>query len=265
MTLPGAVRFDLAPAAGGAPYRIFLRRPAGAAPEAGWPVLYLLDGNAVFATAVDALRVQEAYPGGTGTARAVLVAVGYPTEAPYDALRRGFDLSPPPGRTYPPFAPGGPEVRTGGAARFLSFLESDLRPAVARRLPVDAGRQGIYGHSFGGLFVLYALFNRPEAFTHWVAASPSVGWEDGILLRSAERFAASGGGPAGRRVLVTVGGCEQEGLVADARRMVERLRGLAGIEAAFAEVRGETHMSVLPATVSQAVRFCLGTWPGPGP
>lgn len=65
VVLSEATCFDLAPRDGGAPYRIFLRTPPGDRPAAGWPVLYMLDGNAVFATAADAIRVQGAWPLGT--------------------------------------------------------------------------------------------------------------------------------------------------------------------------------------------------------
>ena len=121
VALPGLAAHDLAPRAGGPPWRIFLRIPEGPAPAAGWPALMLLDANAVMGIATDALRVQAAYPAGTGIRQAVLVGIGYPTEAAYDSVRRSWDYSPPPGRGYPPHTPGGPEVRTGGADAFLAF------------------------------------------------------------------------------------------------------------------------------------------------
>ncbi|WP_258286092.1 alpha/beta hydrolase-fold protein, partial [Escherichia coli] len=63
-------------------------------------------------------------------------------------------------------------MRTGGADAFLHFVTTTLRSAVAQRCRVDPARQALFGHSFGGLFVLYALAHRPDAFSHWIAASP---------------------------------------------------------------------------------------------
>lgn len=283
VVLSEAVSFDLAPNDGAAPYRIFLRTPPGEAPAQGWPVLYMLDGNAVFATAADTIRIQAAWPLGTGVREAAIVAIGYPTEAAYDSVRRSWDYSPPPGSSYPAHTPDGPKVLTGGAEAFLAFIENLLKPEIAKRLPVDLNQQAIFGHSFGGLFVLYALFNRPEAFSSWIAVSPTVYWEDFQLLRSAERFEARADRPSGRRVLIAVGEFEQElapfqtgapdeakrraanalsRTVDNSREMAERLAKIDGLEVFYDLVKSETHMTVLPTSINQAIRFAFGTWIG---
>lgn len=277
--IPETVQFDLAPRAGGEPYRIFLRTPPGPAPEGGWPVIYLLDANAVIGTAVDALRVQSAYPLGTGISGAAIVGIGYPTENAYDSVRRSWDMGPPPGRAYPPHTENGPDVRTGGADAFLGFIEDELKPEIARRLPVDAGKQAIFGHSFGGLFVLHALFNRPQAFSIWIAISPAIWWEDAVVLTSAARFERQRDPTVKARVLLAVGEYEQnpapfqkdhadraerrrrygESRVMDnAMSMAQRLSVVSGVEAEFAVFDGETHMSVLPVAINRAIRFALG-------
>jgi predicted alpha/beta superfamily hydrolase len=279
VAIPGLRQFDLAPRAGGAPRRIFLRRPAGPSPAGGWPVLYLLDANAVMGIAVDALRVQAGYPAGTGIRDAVLVGIGYPTEEAYDSVRRSWDYSPPPGRSYPPHRPGGPEVRTGGADHFLRFIEEELKPFIAARAPIDAARQAIFGHSFGGLFVLYALFARSRAFATWIAMSPSIYWEDAVLLASERRYAALPPAERGApRLLMGAGEYEarlapfQEGAPDAARRLealqrgrhIEHAREMAarlaalGLTTLVEEFPGETHMSLLPPAVNRAIRFALG-------
>lgn len=272
LPVPETVRFDLTPQAGGAPYRIFLRIPPGTPPASGWPVLYLLDANAVIATAVEALRVQAAYPLGTGIGDAVVVGIGYPTEGAYDSVRRSWDYGPPPGQIYPPHAAGGPDVRTGGAEAFLTFIEEELKPLVATRTRIDAARQAIFGHSFGGLFVLYALFTRPAAFRDWIAISPAIWWEQHNVLR----FTVSP--EAAVRVFLGVGEYEQAlapfqigapdeserrgrleeaRTVDETREMAERLRGY-GKPVEFAVFEGETHMSVLPVAINRAIRFAFG-------
>lgn len=270
--LPETIQFDLAPAKGGPPYHIFLRIPPGPPPAAGWPALYLLDANAVIATTVEALRVQAAYPLGTGIRDAVVVGVGYPTDGAYDSVRRSWDYGPPPGKTYPPHSEGGPDVRTGGADEFLAFIEDELKPEIAGRVPIDRSHQAIFGHSFGGLFVLYALFTRPQAFRDWIAISPSIWWEDYNLLR----YATTPQAPA--RILLGVGEYEQAlapfqigapdedarrkrqqeaRTIDETRAMAERLRS-AGRPVEFALFEGETHMSVLPVAINRAIRFAFG-------
>jgi predicted alpha/beta superfamily hydrolase len=277
--IPGLRAFDLAPRAGGPPWRIFLRLPQGPAPAAGWPALFLLDANAVMGIATDALRVQAAYPAGTGIRDAVLVGIGYPTEAAYDSVRRSWDYAPPPGHTYPPHTAGGPPVRTGGALDFLRFIETELKPFLAARVSLDPARQAIFGHSFGGLFVLTALFTRPRAFTDWIAMSPSIYWED-FTVQTAERaFAAMPPDQRGTpRLLMAVGEYERhlapfqrdrpdaaERLarlqatrhIENARAMADRLRPL-GVAVEVEEIPEETHMSMLPQAVNRAIRFALG-------
>lgn len=272
LPVPETVRFDLTPRAGGAPYRIFLRIPPGTPPASGWPVLYLLDANAVIATAVEALRVQAAYPLGTGIRDAVVVGIGYPTEGAYDSVRRSWDYGPPPGQVYPPHAVGGPDVRTGGAEAFLTFIEEELKPLVATRTRIDAAHQAIFGHSFGGLFVLYALFTRPAAFRDWIAISPAIWWEQHNVLRFAaaptEAVRVFLGVGEYEQVLMPFqigapdeserrGRLEEARTVDETREMAERLRGY-GKPVEFAVFEGETHMSVLPVAINRAIRFAFG-------
>jgi predicted alpha/beta superfamily hydrolase len=65
---------------------------------------------------------------------------------------------------------------TGGNDAFLSFIIDELKPAIAKATQVDPGRQALFGHSLGGLFVLHALFSRSDAFDTFIAGSPSIWW-----------------------------------------------------------------------------------------
>ncbi|SFT57323.1 alpha/beta hydrolase-fold protein [Mesorhizobium sp. YR577] len=269
---------DFVPAKGGEPYRIFTYIPAAPEPETGWPVLYMTDGNAAIATAVDAVRAQANYPLGTGIQEGVIVAIGYPVEGAYDPLRRSWDLGPPPGKTYPPFYENTPDVRTGGAGDFLAFIEDELKPWIEGRVKIDRSQQALYGHSFGGLFALYALFNRPLAFQTWISASPAIYWEDRVLDRSLEAFEANLPEGLIADLILSAGEYETEKLApfqiggADetkrleqkkvtrtdefAKDMAERLNRLSPdkLKASFELHPGENHMSILPVTVNRAVQ-----------
>ncbi|WP_428028788.1 alpha/beta hydrolase [Ancylobacter sp.] len=276
--IPDTSVFDVTPANGGAPWRIFLYRPPGEAPEGGWPVLYYLDANAVAGTVADIMRVQAAWPLGTGVQWGVMVGIGYPVEGAYDSVRRSWDMAPPPGKAYPPHTPDGPEVRTGGADDFLAFIEDELKPDIARRVPVDSSRQAIFGHSFGGLFALHALFRKPNAFARWISASPAIWWEGAGIVAEAEAFVAAPKPRTGRILLLAgeyeqalapfqigaadaekrLASFEESRIVDHTRQMTERLGRAPGLAAEFAFLPGETHMSVLPASLNLAIRFAFG-------
>ena len=267
--------FDLKDRKTGAVRRVFLWVPSGETPEAGWPALWLLDGNAVIGTAVDAMRAQAFWPTGTNIGWGALIAIGYPSEEPYDSFRRSWDLGPPPGQTYPPFYPDGPEVKTGGGAEMARFLLEDVTDFLTDKLRLDATKQALFGHSFGGLFALWLMFTRPDAFSTWIAASPAITWEDSFLLGHLERFTA----PENvRRVHLSAGEWEGDQLApfqdfgpdaaerkvkAAQTRTVAAAQDLAqvladrGINTGFEIYPDETHISVLPVAINRAIRWAF--------
>ncbi|RAI54595.1 alpha/beta hydrolase [Roseicella frigidaeris] len=281
VTLPGATE-RLLTARGGAAYRLMIGKPPGDPPAAGWPVLYLLDGNAAFATAYHAMRSQSARPVGTGVLPALVVGIGYPTEEMLDLRRRALDYTP----ALPPRAAGDPPPApdlfpapgpTGGAEAFLDLLAETVQPAVAAAHPVDARRQALFGHSYGGLLVLHALFTRPGGFRDYLAISPSIWFGDRLVLREEARFAAAPV-PAGLGLFMAVGGEEQSlppgqrqspdaaaraallgrrAMVEGARAMAGRLAALPGLRTEFVEAAGENHASVVPTVMSRALRFAF--------
>lgn len=163
----------------GETYRIMISCPEGDVPSSGgYPVLYVLDGNAYFASFHSAKRSLERFR------NAIIVGIGYPGEEPLNFLRRSYDFSPPVSEQ-----PSDPPQ--GGQDEFLDFLESRVMSALADRFTVDPDRQGLFGHSFGGMFAVYAFFTRPEMFNHVVAVSPSLWWRDQYLLKSERAFRES--------------------------------------------------------------------------
>ncbi|MEO1052276.1 MAG: alpha/beta hydrolase-fold protein [Bacteroidota bacterium] len=66
---------------------------------------------------------------------------------------------------------------SGGASQFLKFLAQELQPAIQKEFD-HASYSVLFGHSFGGLFSLYALKEQPDLFDAYIVASPSVWWKD---------------------------------------------------------------------------------------
>lgn len=222
----------------GRDYRIMVSLPEGDVPwTGGYPVIYLLDGNAYFPAFHAAKRAQERWNG------VIVVAIGYPSSTPLDFERRAFDLSPPqpPERNTPP---------QGGQDQFLDFIEKRLMPKVNERFKVDQDQRSLVGHSFGGMFGVYTLFTRPQLFQHVVAISPSLWWHDRYLLTPERAFsqrAIDGKIDLTHSSLtLMMGDREMPQEIQDARSLQHRLEGLSqyGLRSDFQVEAGEDHMSM---------------------
>lgn len=174
-------------------YRISIFRPLREARPGGFPVVFMLDGNAAEQEigAISPVHLLEA----AGTA---VVTIGYRNTERFNLAARSYDYTPARTPGLRETDPLHPERQTGGADHFLDFIEQTLIPAVAERLPLDRERLGLWGHSFGGLLVLHALQTRPGLFRCHIAASPSLWWHDdqmperltsAIVARSPSPFA----------------------------------------------------------------------------
>ena len=243
-------------------YRILAAVPADEPPASGYGVIYALDGDAVFQTLAETVRMQTRKPKGYDPI--LVIGIAYPSREPFDMNRRCRDFTMaveaaslperPDGRSWPPH---------GGAAEFLDFLEQELMPAVSERWPIDASRQMLAGHSLGGLLTLHALFTRQHLFTHYAAGSPSTWWAENEVLRELDRFATDwqGGRPA--HVLLTIGADELPDMLEGAEETARRLEPLtgAGLTLDWVAFDGEEHVSVLPCMLSRLPRFL---WSGDG-
>lgn len=259
-TMPFTHVWDM-PADDGQIYRIFVSYPgSGEPPERGYPVLYVLDGNAMFATFANARRLQEY--GDLGDS--IIVGVGYPTEDLYD-IRRFDDLTmklldPP-----PPHLRDFAKYKSGGREAFLDFLTNKLRREIAGRYKIDLDRQSLFGHSFGGLFGLYALYNRPEAFYSIVAASPSLEWNEQAILSEERVFVErlrSGKVPKTSRLMLLIGGRDTDDDPEPAEALNRRLDQLSGygLRVRIKRYEEEAHMDVPVRAVPDALRFIFAAY-----
>ncbi|MFL5358626.1 alpha/beta fold hydrolase [Archangium sp.] len=180
-----------------------------------YPVLYLLDGDAHFHHATG---VVQFLAGNQHIPPMIVVGVANTV--------RTRDLTPPAHGNFP--VPGDTSGRSiaqsfptaGGADRFLRFLEEELAPYIEARYRTRPYRV-LVGHSFGGLFALHALMNRPESFNAYIAISPSLWWNEGELVRGAvkslERL------PAQERFLYMSMGNEGDGMLNPIQQLARTL------------------------------------------
>lgn len=257
-------------------YRLMVAWPAEPPPAAGFPVVYLLDANAVFGSMVEGIRIRARRADATGVVPAIVVGIDYPLDEPRPAARRIYDCTPSVDAS--PNAPGreglAPEA-AGGAEHFLAMLVNDVLPLIAGSFPVDAARQVLAGHSLTGLFVLQALLKAPRSFEAYVAISPSIWWDRDRLLE----LATHGEALASARLFIGVGEYEQSlapwqrprvGESTDAiaarrrdRRMEDDAREVAtalsavAADVVFERLADADHASAWGVGIQRCLRFCL--------
>jgi predicted alpha/beta superfamily hydrolase len=257
-------------------YRIWIGVPKRPAPRIGYPVIYLLDGNAAMG-ALNEQRLAELDEQGPP----VLVAIGYATDLRFDVVARAYDYTPP--------MPGVEKViddlsrdrQGGGADQFLDLLEQRIKPAVAERAPIDRSHQTLWGHSYGGLLVLHTLFTRPQSFQTYASADPSLWWQKGFILGEEKAFNSRENRP--KRLLLmhgeapAGGGTPPPGVddkVVQARReaqaavppdaipqLAARLARLPGMQVGYRAFPGMDHGPLLPVSLDLALQLALGKTP----
>lgn len=254
--LPGTLRYHLTSQTGHI-YNLFITEPALPPPPAGYPVIYVLDGNATFATIADAVRLQTRPPHGMDAA--LVVAIGYEGDQPFVNTSRYRDFTTPADvGTLPKRQSAEPWPANGGADSFADMIEHEVKPLIASQYAVDPARQTLFGHSLGGFFALHCLFSRPQSFSAFFAGSPSLWWHARELFSRLPAFEqALAKCTIKPRLTIGFGGDELDDMLEDGRAMAGHLRAIPNFDFRYVEVDGEEHITVLPALLSRLVTFAL--------
>ena len=229
----------------GTEYVIYVEVPKESAGP--WPVMLFMDGDDQFSAALAAYREQLA----AGTVPPVLmIGVGYGAGYSKQANKRGRDYTP---------TAHSDEPTSGGAALFMKFLTNTFWPDLTRRYPVDDKRRGIAGHSLGSLFVLYALWQEPLFFTHYLASAPSIWWDNRSILEiAAKRHARNHTLPV--RLFLSVGEKDSESMTGDLSLLQLQLtaKPFSGFDVTCRIFARRTHFNVLPDAFGTGLAFLLG-------
>ena len=71
------------------------------------------------------------------------------------------------------------------------MLAEEIIPFVDGTYRTDTAYRVIAGASIGGLFAVYAVFERPGLFEGCIASSPSLSWSNEVVLGMAQTHATS--------------------------------------------------------------------------
>uniref|UniRef100_UPI004049AC46 alpha/beta hydrolase-fold protein n=1 Tax=Flavobacterium sp. TaxID=239 RepID=UPI004049AC46 len=157
---------------------VYVQLPQSYNPESDnkYPVVYILDGE-VFLPTVS--NVQDYYSGGF-TPEMVLIGISN-----HKNRMRDLTTSKVTEMYGMPF-----KDENGQAANFIKFIESELIPFIENKYPVTNFRT-LIGHSYGGLFTIYALIHNQELFSNYLAIDPSLDWDNQRLMNQSRDILAN--------------------------------------------------------------------------
>jgi predicted alpha/beta superfamily hydrolase len=72
---------------------------------------------------------------------------------------------------------------SGHSDNFTRFIEKELQPFVSHTYKTTTTNT-LIGQSLGGLLATEILFKRPELFDKYIIVSPSLWWDNGLLLNT---------------------------------------------------------------------------------
>jgi uncharacterized protein len=150
-----------------------------------------------------------------------------------------------------------------GADRSLAFLRDEVIPLIEANYRTNALRI-LYGHSVGGLFTMYAMFNYPDMFAGYLAGSPWFQSNDQYWLKNIERFAKVRS-LKDKYLYATVGNGEQQ-LTRDTFTELEKwmkAATLPGLTWRTVWAEGD-HGSLSGRTIYDGLLFIFSGWKVPG-
>jgi predicted alpha/beta superfamily hydrolase len=151
---------------------IYVHVPQGGDKNARYPVLYILDADQHFESAV---AMDEQFRPGL---LPDMIVIGITN------TNRERDLTPTHVQPYA-LLNAGESKQSGGGENFMAFMERELIPYVDTHYPTTTYRV-FSGHSLGGLAVINAFFNHTSLFNAFIAIDPSVWWDHEQWIKKQE-------------------------------------------------------------------------------
>lgn len=184
--------FSIQSAANGATYNIKVGLPAGYDPSVEkYATIYVLDGEENFAFVSNKCKEISDE---NNVSNVLVVSIGYGKDRSID------------------YTPTKISSETGGAPQFLNFIETQLIPEMEQHYGADTARSSrvILGHSYGGLFGVYAFSTNNKLFGNYLLLSPSL-WFDNLISLHFEKGNRDDNKNRAQLVFMGIGEAENSG------------------------------------------------------
>ena len=212
-----------------------------------YPVLYVLDGDYAFGLTkgiADLLMIGKEIKG------IIVVGISYGKGVLAWSLKRTRDLTPGHDTI---FAKG---QNTGGADNFLGFIQNELLPAINKNYRTYPDSSAICGESLGGLLNSYILWKQPELFKSYIIISPSLIWNNKVVLKQESEFFVNHK-ELNKTVFIAYGSLDnKEVIISPATELIQMIQThkYTGLRLVTRVFEGETHMSVPSVAISNGLK-----------
>ena len=175
---------------------------------------------------------------------------------------RSRDMFP----TKPKYDDKGVEIKyignekLGEADKFLNFIETELFPFIDknyRTLPYRI----FSGHSAGGMCVTHAFLSHTDMFNAYIAISPCLYWDSGLLNRKASEKIGSKN-LTYKQFYFSIGGNETPTDIGDAHTFAQtlKIKSPAELKWKFDYIENEDHGSQATVALYNGLRFIYDGW-----
>ena len=232
-------------------YPVFIQLPASYSSQKDrvYPVIYLTDAHYSFPLVSGATR----FPMNSGVMQqAIIVAVSY-EQGSEGVSSRVRDYTPSKAKAW--------QQDTGNAKGHMAFIRDTVFPFIEQNYRGSNTNRTFVGNSLGGLFGAYMLFTEPELFSNYILGSPSV-WFDNNMILAAPVVKPE----AATRVYISVGEYETpaygegEDMVIGASRLRDKIQAIdsGNIKLRFSVVPGASHATAFPTVAIQGLDWIYG-------
>lgn len=260
----------------GRTYQLFVSLPSSYEERAThrFPVLFVTDSSYAFPLVRSIGRMVGDQ--GKGLEDFVLIGLSYAKgDTSQYSRRRDYTPTPNSEDTVSDM-PGRPVVH-GEAEAYRRFIADEVFPLVAEHYRVDMNRRIFAGHSYGGLLGAHILLTEPAMFERYILSSPSLWYDDRVML-ARERAYAAVHTDMRAAVFLTIGSFEtvnpsssnkryhrQNDMVRDLRNFEAQLRSrhYPGLHIESKIIDDEDHLTVYPAAITRGLMWALpprGSW-----
>jgi len=152
-------------------------------------------------------------------------------------------------------------LTTGGAPKFLEAIKTEIVPLIEKNYKTNSDR-GITGWAFGALFTSYCFINSDGYFTRFGMNASTLWWNNNEILNQAVlKFTENENWDIPpTKVFMSVGTIDKPSMIPAMLKFSTHLEnsGYKNIDLKYQIFDKETHVTILPASVSRTLSVLYG-------